>query len=283
MILGVTVASRYAEAMLLRGRRRTVSFVVVEGASDSRLYRQVLDATASHILWLNGKEEALNLIQRFRDTSVPGTLSVIDADLERLFGRARQGPNIIWTSETDMETTVIYSDAYFRVIPNLPSYDTMKRNRDRLFAACVPVGALRALSQRERWALDFKELSFRSFIDTAAVTCDIEALCEEVLLKNPAHSLSVDELVVQLRGFIATLPDTKLVYQGHDLCRLLKMCNMRLFSGRDLGFDRVAEKYGAPDFDQTSTCMEIRVWEAGNTPFAVLAVQPIVAAALPTV
>lgn len=266
MRLGVTVASRFAEALLMRGRNRQISLVIVEGATDSRFYRRLLDAANSHILWLNGKDEAIELAEKFRGSRIDGVVTITDADLDRYFGRV-PGRLMVWTSETDMEVMVLLSDAYLRVVPNLPKYDTLLKNRERLFSAALPLSALRALSQEKTWGLDFKQLIFKEFINPAAVTCDVEALCEELLRNNLQFSNSAVSLVEEVNAFVDKLQDQRLICHGHDLCRILAICTTRLFSGREITFEQISQKYELSDFELTSTWADLATWETHNQPF----------------
>jgi hypothetical protein len=270
LTLGITVASRYAEALMLRAKDRSLSLVVVEGASDSRMYRRALNPNGIHILWLNGKSEALDLIERFRATRIAGNVGILDADFDRLFDRKKQGPQIVWTSENDMETMVLRSEAYVRVFPKSADQARIEENRNKILAISSKIGCVRALSEERNWGVDFKSIEFESFVDRVQLTCDLNALCEEVLRKNPKFSFNVDGLAEELNYFEKNLKDESHTYHGHDLCRLLRLCQLRLFGSYSVGFDRIANTYTVTDFMKTSTWTELEQWERTNPGFQVI-------------
>src|ERR1700753_4054776 len=137
MKLAVTVGSRYAEALMLRMKQRNLTVLVVEGASDSRAYRRVLDDSVQ-ILWVNGKDEALSLLSRFEDTKIAGAVGIVDADHDRLFNRQRQSKNVCWTSYTDLESMVFASDAYLKTTHGQSDEDTRLVGRELLLKAACP-------------------------------------------------------------------------------------------------------------------------------------------------
>ena len=270
MILGVTVGSRYSEVLLLRGKNRTLPILAVEGSSDSRTYRRVLDGSV-HIIWLNGKDEVLSFLDRIEKTSVVGTIGIIDADYDRLFGRRTQLRSVFWTAKTDSESMVISSEAYLRATENGLSEEVRRGHRGLVLSAAVPLGCLRAASIRNGLALNFKQLKFEAFIDSARITCDERACCEELLRTNLQCRLSPSDLTDKLNEVRSLFEDPWQVVNGHDLCRIAQICSLRLF-GRLFAtpssiFERLVANYLSRDFEGCSTYSEIRQWQDSNPGF----------------
>lgn len=270
MTLGVTVGSRYSEVLLLRGKSRTLPILAVEGSSDSRAYRRVLDGSV-HIVWLNGKDEVLSFLDRIEKTTIVGAIGIIDADHDRLFGRRTQMRLVFWTSKTDLESMVISSEAYLRATENGLAEGVRRDRRDLVLSAAVPLGCLRAASIRKGLALDFKNLTFEAFIDTAKITCDERACCEELLRTNLQCRLSPPQLMDELNEVRSLFEDPWNVVNGHDLCRIAQICSMRLFSRSFANpssvFEKLAANYLPRDFEGCSTHSEIRKWQNSNPGF----------------
>lgn len=278
MILGVTVGSRYAEALLLRGKTRNVAILAVEGSTDSRAYRKLLDGSV-HIMWLNGKDEVLQLLDRFGQTRIPGTAGLIDADYDRLFGKAKQNARVCWTSHTDLESMILSSEAYIRATNNGLDEESRREHRRLLLAAAAPLGYLRAISARSRFALDFKALKFSAFIDSARITCDEQACCEEVKRANLQSDLTVRDLLGEIAEMRQQCSDPWLIVNGHDLCRIARICSLRLFRRTfdtpGALFEALAVNYGLADFKTSSTYQELLSWEQQNPGFSVFAAREI--------
>jgi hypothetical protein len=273
MTLGVTVASRTAEAFMLRNKNRSVAVVVVEGPSDSRTYRKVLADQNIHIAWLNGKSNALELLEQFNKFSFSGVVGIVDADEDRYLGRARQFANVCWTSKCDLESMVIASDAYLRRPITGLSEEERRTHIELLVAAATPVGCIRLLSKKHSWALDFKDIVFGAFIDSARISCEVEACCQEILARNLHASIDKRSLGAMVAEMQSEISDPFIIVNGHDLCKIAHLCTLRMFrrsmqGGSDV-FASLVEYYESSDFASTTTYAELLAWQATAAPYVV--------------
>jgi hypothetical protein len=216
------------------------------------------------------------LLDRIKRTKVPGVVAIVDADYDRLRGRQRQDTNVCWTSENDLESMIWASEAFFRATENIKlDLETSRLHRELVSKAAVPIGSLRFLSGQNGWGLDFKQIRFASFIDSARITCDDRACCEEVLNKNPQSDLAVGTLLNEISECrnINGMPWS--IVNGHDLCKIAHLCSLRLFrsgsTSSDSIFERMAKNYKITEFLPTTTCAELQQWEASGHGFRVFA------------
>jgi hypothetical protein len=277
VVLGVTVASRTAEMFMLRNKNRLITIVVVEGPSDSRTYRKVLVGQNIHIAWLNGKANAMELLEHLKKVHLSGVVGIVDADEDRYLGRGRQAPNICWTSTCDLEAMIVASDAYLRKPIAGLSEVQRRKHVESLVSAAFPLGCVRILSKKHSWSLNFKDVVFGAFIDTAAIKCDLEACCEEILARNLNATVEKQTLIEMISEMRSAIADPFIVVNGHDLCRIAHLCTLRIFRqntrGGDDVFNSLVEYYERSDFQQTSTYSELLVWQANAAPY-VVAVEP---------
>jgi hypothetical protein len=166
---------------------------------------------------------------------------------------------------------VISSEAYFRATENGLDENVRRDRRDLVLNAAVPLGCLRAASIRKRLALDFKELKFEAFIDSARITCDERACCEELLRTNLQCRLSPSDLMGELNEVKTLIEDPWQVVNGHDLCRIAQICGWRLFSRLfetpSSVFEKLVASYLPRDFEGCSTYLEVRKWQDSNPEF----------------
>jgi hypothetical protein len=226
------------------------------------------------VLWLSGKDEVLDLANLLSAHHVAGCVALIDADQNRYFGRQRQGANVCWTDKADLESTLISSDAFFRILPDSHDNDTKGLHRELLVEAGLPIGILRAVSAREEYGLDFKNICYGAFINPASITADRRACCEEVVAKNPQTGLSADDLDEEIKYIRRGLVDSWLLLNGHDLCRIANLCSQRIVR-RPPSHERAISKsllvnYTEQDFNGTSTFREIEDWQKQNPGFRML-------------
>jgi hypothetical protein len=94
------------------------------------------------------------------------------------------------------------------------------------------------------------------------------------LTKNPHCSLTVDELLRELTAVNVYCSNPWTVVNGHDLCRIAPLCQLRIF-GREFTashqvFEALAEHYRGDDFQGCGTYQELADWQGKNAGYSVI-------------
>src|SRR5690242_1574267 len=123
---GDTVA---AEAVMLRAAKISC-IMLVEGASDERLFVHFTDQDHCDIVVCHGRENALDALGILESRSVAGVLCVIDADFSTLTRETFDSANVVLTDDHDLEVSLFKSSAFDRVLGELGSPTKIMRIAD---------------------------------------------------------------------------------------------------------------------------------------------------------
>jgi hypothetical protein len=254
------------------------SILIVEGAIDSRVYRQFTHNTC-RIVIAEGKQNALDVIHRLRP-AFPGLLAIVDPDR----GRRDPVPNdICLTDGNDIETMLFASPAFDRVVAATSDRDrvdgvealTGSPLRHLIERAAADIGALRSISASAHLDLTFKGIDFPRFLDARTLSVDGEALIEELRRKSVRPTLPVNELLDEIRVVTGPAAPADLLC-GHDLTSILSFALRKTIGShdaREVSTDRLALSLGYAfdrnDWERSHLAKCLAAWEADNDGYVV--------------
>jgi hypothetical protein len=277
----------------IRQLRETYSgtFLLIEGSSDKIFYERFIDKLACHLEITAGKPSskqcAIEILEILEKSSFQGVLAIVDADFDRLENVMYTSPNLLCTDTHDLETMLIKSPAFDKVIVMFGSEEKIiKFGRDlrtTLLESSKSVGYLRWVSQDDGLNLKFEGIEFKNFINNQTIQISEIELIKEVRNKSKAYSLDNEDLQKRLTNKKNSSHNPWQVCCGHDLVEILSIC-LRNAIGSNAAIDIKpnSEKskntlenilllaYEKSYFHQTQLYLEIRKWETNNQPFKVL-------------
>lgn len=270
-----------------------LSFLIVEGDTDRRLYRTFVNEARCNINVAYSKSTALTVLSILEQDNFPGILIIVDADFDALEGKYPTSPNILLTDTHDLETMIIKSPALEKVLGEFGSAEKIsqfvqKRGKDVLtilIECSKPVGYLRWVSLQEGLSLKFEELDFGKFIGKETLNIDILKLIR--LVQSRSHHSDRDKSLVQaisdndiqqkMQQLKNDTHDPWHICCGHDLvsvfslglCKAIGTCNPG-----DVKIDVLERSlrlaYERAYFQQTHLYTSIQQWEQANAPFVIL-------------
>lgn len=265
-------------------------FVIVEGDTDRRLYGPLLRAEAARLLVAGSREKgeaaALGVAKERPDRHA---LAILDADFERLEGRAPQAPSIFWTDGHDSEAMMLQSAALRKVLAERASVSKLETLRQGHRAASAEeavrealrsrgraLGALRLHNQRAGLALDFKGLELgRKALPQQSWELDVGALVNLVRSRNTHAKLTNAALEAEVQAILQAGFDDAELCQGHDLLEILAIgLRRRLGDAAVQGEDLERELRLAFDvrcFAATRLYTALQAWAASRGVLALLA------------
>ena len=148
------------------------TIAVVEGVTDRRLYGKFFDKDRVEVIIAHSKSNVRNTIREtFKERNFKRVVGIIDADLDRLTGKAHKAPLFI-TDARDSEGMMLNSKAYDDIMDEYGDRDRMDRFTDShgsikkaIMSAAYPIGLLMYLSETKGLGFSFKELDYEYFID----------------------------------------------------------------------------------------------------------------------
>ncbi|MEH2281132.1 MAG: DUF4435 domain-containing protein [Nostoc sp.] len=277
----------------IRQLRETYSgtFLLVEGSSDKVFYERFVDKLACHLEITAGKPSskqcAIEILAILETSNFQGILAIVDADFDHLQNTPVKNPNLLRTDTHDLETMLINSLAFDKVIALFGSEDKIiKFGRDlrsALLESCMSVGYLVWVSQSDGLNLKFDGIEFSKFVDSQTLKINELKLITEVINKSQAYSLTNEDIQKRLTNKKSSSHDPWQVCRGHDLVEILSI-GLRKAIGSNTAIDVKPNSdeskntlegilllaYEEIYFYETQLYSEIRLWETNNPPFKVL-------------
>jgi len=215
-------------------------------------------------------------------------LAIVDADFDWLVEKATASPNLLFTDTHDLETMILQSLAFEKLLVEFGSEDKIttlveKHNKDirsLLLDCAMPIGYLRWVSLRENMALKFEELSFEKFVDKEKLSIDVLKLIRHVQGRSSFSAQGQKQipdsvLHNKIKLLSSTSHDPWHVCCGHDL-----VCVLSLGLRKVIGSTKIIEPdmleaclrlaYEHSHFCKTQLYISIQQWETTNAPFIVL-------------
>jgi hypothetical protein len=280
-------------------QRRTgkkLAIVIVEGCADQLLYTTILDTSKCLVITAHGKNNAIQALKILLTENTPGVMGLVDDDFDSLEGRNLRSANLTVSDTHDLETLLFVASSLDKLMNTL----LLPEKREHLVVLCEnvrkilfelgsPIGFIRWLFHKENVLIDFRDVSFRAFIDQRRLTVDLDACVGEILSRNGGCRMSKQDIQIRLPELMKTAPYPWLLCQGHDLVKIFLLIMPQLLSGyapskRDEAreyFDQIQQKipteariteqlimcYEQDEFRKTNIYSDIKQWENRNSPY----------------
>ena len=281
------------EIRMLQTRYRGC-FLLVEGPTDAKVFYSFIDSDTCKIKITYGKQIALKAMAILDANNVEGVLAVLDADFMIAEGLPQSQGNIILTDSHDLETVLLSSDAFGKVLADLLpaeqlelAYRLENKARNSILALGLKIGCVRWLNESQALEFDFKDLPYARFVDPAHEAVNIFALL--TILRSTAQappSLSNEELSTEIEKLENQTHDPWQVCQGHELIHLLELvlpAHIEKIAGRDTARSVGAKirpevlehnlrlAFGDAELQSTSLFSLVSDWQRSNSPHLVFA------------
>lgn len=258
------------------------AILIVEGTTDIRVYERFLGKNKCKFIPAHGKNNAIEALSILENNGFNGILTIIDADFWRLDGIKPKTPNLLLTDTHDLETIIISSDAFDKVLNEFGSVKEIKKLgkpiREMLLESGIPIGFLRWISsyEKENLFLAFKNLSFHKFVDKKTLRVDIDNLIKEVKIKSNNSTLDENLMMNEILILMKSEYDPWQVCSGHDLVQILSIGFLNIF-GNHRGKKTTPEvvdgllriSYEFSHFCLTNLHKSIVDWEKSNPHFEI--------------
>ena len=272
---------RIANKIRLLRTQYTGSFLIAEGDTDARVWKNLVDSTKCRVENASNKDNAVKVLNILEKDNFAGVLAVVDADFDILEETVLLSQNLLLTDTHDLETMLLKSPALEKVLREHGSTEKIERFpqdiRQTLLESAKIIGYLRWASLKFKYDLSFEGLAFNDFVDKKTLALNESKLIQTV--KNKSQKLGLDEQ--QIRANMDSLKtdtqDMWYVCCGHDMISILSLALCKAlgsFNSKELGAN-VLEKYlrvayESAHFRQTKLYRSIQTWEQTNKPFEVL-------------
>lgn len=267
---------------LLRTQSKyTGSFVIAEGDTDARVWKNLINSTNCRVEIAHNKDNVVKVLNILEKDNFAGVLAIVDADFWILEGTVNSNPNLLFTDTHDLETMLLKSPALEKVLSEHGSEqkvkDFGKDIRQTLLESAKVIGYLRWASLKFNYALKFEGLAFSKFVDDKTLALNESKLMETVKNNSQKQGLDEQEIRAKMDSLKTDAQDMWYVCCGHDMICILSIALCKAlgsFNSKELGAN-VLEKdlrlaYESAHFRETKLYIAIQTWEQTNKPFEVL-------------
>lgn len=276
----ITVDIKANEIRLMRETSKK-TFLLIEGRSDEKFYKRFVHQTCE-LITVSGKpsskERVIAVLKILERANFQGVLAIVDADFDHLENSPHNSPNLMRTDTHDLETMLLKSLAFDKVIIELGSEKKIKKfGRDiktALLEVGKSIGYLRWISQTEQLNLKFEGITFSKFIDEKKLQINELKLIQEIKNKSQVFNLKDEDIQTRLNNKKNSSHDPWQVCCGHDLVEILSFSLRKTFGSVTVKTDDLEVSlrlaYETAYFCETQLYLSIRIWETSNKSFKVL-------------
>ncbi|MEA3491997.1 MAG: DUF4435 domain-containing protein [Campylobacterota bacterium] len=219
------LGSKLAEIRLSIGHpaNRDKVFILLEGKTDIRLFRNIFSHQYTDTTALNGKEKLIEALDILGEEGYSKIIALKDADFDHLDNVAYPH-NLFITDYADMEVQMIESEALKSVICEFGSeecYSNLLENlRNQIYALAIEIGYIRWYSSREGGLFNFKKINLNSLVgyNNCQVSLDLDTLIGELYLQIDKDNANIEENSTLLKEVSY---DRLQICNGHDLTTLI--------------------------------------------------------------
>lgn len=218
------------------------AIIIVEGGSDIRLFRSLLNSEKFKIESAEGKVELSEIINDLQSDYENRLVGLRDADHDRILCTEPEAENIIITDLHDAEMMMLSSpslDNFVNEYAVNENHDViLSELRNSVFDAAYFIGVARLINEIKDLKLNFKSLSFSGFVSVnkLEVIIDKQALLGQLIARSPNKPGSLTESLIMeyIESEIENEHCRLQACSGHDVTKLIG----RVFSQSWASVDR---------------------------------------------
>lgn len=221
--------------------------IVVEGYSDVRLFRGILDYENIKLETIDGKRNLINAMKDLVGEFPRRIMAICDADHDHLSGDAekRAEYSVFVTDHHDAEIMMLNSPALISFIDEYSSFENREELHSCLlnsaFDAAYTLGLLRWINTEENLTLKFKGLNFNQFVsvEKVRIDLDVDVLINSLLIRssNKSAIATKDYLLGKIKEYRGRNSCELQVSCGHDLTNIIAIVFRQRWASVEINID----------------------------------------------
>jgi hypothetical protein len=210
------------------------TILILEGATDAKVFNHFIDPVKCDIEVAFGKENAIKALDLLEDEGFPGVLAVVDADFDRLLDKTYSSENLCLTDKHDLDLTIFATAAlkkYILEYANEKHKSDYSYVRDIVLRASLPLAYCRFVSELHGLKLYFKDLKHHEFINIDDLSTEIDVLVSKLIARSRTHCTEA-KLKAFVTGESCKIHDPYQLVNGHDVAAILGIALRKLVGNR---------------------------------------------------
>ncbi len=245
-------------------------FVLLEGKTDIKLFRNIFNTDKTYITQINGKEKLEQALEILQDEGYSTIFGIKDSDFDNLENITYENINLFTTDYADIEIHMIESSAFESIINEFASENCHKSFLDdlkeKLYNETISIGYIRWLNERLSKNINFKRLNYENFINKSQcnISINLDKLINEII---NVSSLNKNEIIREIEKLKLISYDYLQICNGHDITKLLAyLFNHQGNSDKtNIKRERIEEalrlSYNFNDFQKTRLYNNLNIWQ----------------------
>lgn len=270
-----------ANAIRLKRTQLFGSFIIVEGDTDARFYKNFTQQEECRIEIAFNKENAIKVLETLQVETVKGIIAIVDTDFDILEGKETKNPDLFLTDFHDLECLIFVSPALEKVLSEFGSEEKMrnfgKDIRELIFEIGTSIGCLRWISLSDELNLTFEDIDFGKFVKKDNLTFDLNNFITTVKNKSQRPDLDNLQLASQIKELVSSDYDKRQISCGKDLVEVLTIALQKVLGTKSkenpIDSERINQglrlAYEFEFFTATELYNNVKEWENRNEPFKV--------------
>jgi len=252
-------------------------FVLLEGKTDIKLFRNIFNNQAININQINGKEKIIKALQMLQGEGFIKIFGIKDSDFDNLENITYEDINLFITDYADMEIQMIESQAFESLLNEFSDDNCheifLENLKEKLYKETIIIGYLRwyneiYFKENNEYLLRFKGLNFSNF--TNALVCDVSINSDDVLneiIKLSNLDLNNSDLEEIIKSLELSSNNHLQICNGHDITTVLaNLFNHKNNSDKsNINQNRIEEalrlSYTFEDFTNTNLYSTLKEWQ----------------------
>jgi len=252
-------------------------FILLEGKTDIKLFRNIFNHQTTYIQEINGKEKIIEALKILQSEGFVKIFGIKDADFDHLENTIYKNINLFLTDYSDMEIQMVESYAFESLINEYSHKDCyedfLENLKNKLYNEALIIGYLRWFNEKNfkengNYLLRFKGVNFNNFIEVSKcnISININKFFIEIIQYSNSN-LNSDDLKCIINNLKSISDDYLQICNGHDITKLLAyLFNHQGNSDKtNIKQERVEEalrlSYNFNDFKETDLYFNLNNWQ----------------------
>jgi hypothetical protein len=274
-------AQEIADEIRMRCTYYSGPFLLVEGSSDVTFFKCRMNINIEDIIPTFGWQNLTNAMSLLQADGFQKILGVVDLDYRGIIDYPNLPANIVITDDHDIETMMLNSRAFTKVIKSKSSSGKIKSYpngiegvQNKILQLGIPIGSLRFYSDLKGKNYSFNEMNFDKFIDRKSLLFLSDKFVghmQGIHQNNISISTSILSIAIGEANNIPLFGDSFRLCSGHDLMEILAIglksvwgtYDSQEMSKKSLE-DAFSLAYSHDFFAQTTLFREMESWFCHN-------------------
>lgn len=257
------------------------SFLIVEGKTDVSRFSNFISQDSCSLVNAYGRRNAIRAIELLNSQKVGDVAAVVDADFDRITGKLKEHPNLIYSEYHDFDLDWATPSVVSRYLDEVADASKLANHAsiadiiNKILTGLKPISILRLLNVKR--TVRYKLSNIRTGDCFVNFSVDFDKYIDLIRLIEPISEIEKSKIESLIAVESKNNIDLRQLTNGHDFHCAIGACLKK-----ELGRRRDAQTwgneiemhfrflFGDAEFIGSSVFTALRNWENSNSPYKIL-------------